>query len=132
MQIESADYSFPIVFPSSVKSLIHRILDPNPDTRIRIEDIRNDEWFKKNYEPIREVEDEELNLDDVNAAFNDPQDTEHTIDDEGPLTLNAFDLIILSQGLNLAALFDRRQVFMQATCDTGYFTKKLFELPNVL
>jgi hypothetical protein len=133
LKIESADYSFPIVFPSSVKSLIHRILDPNPDTRIRIEDIRNDEWFKKNYEPIREVEDEELNLDDVNAAFNDPQeDTEHTIDDEGPLTLNAFDLIILSQGLNLAALFDRRQVFMQATCDTGYFTKKLFELPNVL
>uniref|UniRef100_A0ACD5VI33 Uncharacterized protein n=1 Tax=Avena sativa TaxID=4498 RepID=A0ACD5VI33_AVESA len=109
-KIESADYSFPVVFPSSVKSLIHRILDPNPDTRIRIEDIRNDEWFKKNYEPIREVEDEELNLDDVNAAFNDPQeDTEHTIDDEGPLTLNAFDLIILSQGLNLAALFDRRQ-----------------------
>jgi hypothetical protein len=43
------------------------------EQRIRIEDIRNDEWFKKNYEPIREVEDEELNLDDVNAAFNDPQ-----------------------------------------------------------
>ncbi|MCP6508405.1 hypothetical protein NL478_26950, partial [Klebsiella pneumoniae] len=38
------------------------------------------------------------------------EDTEHTFDDEaGPLTLNAFDLIILSQGLNLAALFDRRQ-----------------------
>ncbi|KAF0916675.1 hypothetical protein E2562_010524 [Oryza meyeriana var. granulata] len=79
--------------------------------RIRIEDIRNDEWFKKNYEPIREVANEEVNLDDVNAAFDDPEeDTEHTYDDEaGPLTLNAFDLIILSQGLNLAALFDRRQ-----------------------
>jgi len=30
--------------------------------------------------------------------------------DTGPLTLNAFDLIILSQGLNLATLFDRGKV----------------------
>jgi hypothetical protein len=29
-----------------------------------------------------------------------------------PLILNAFDLIILSQGLNLAALFDRGQVWI--------------------
>lgn len=31
-------------------------------------------------------------------------------EDMGPLVLNAFDLIILSQGLNLSALFDRGQV----------------------
>nr|AJR22392.1 CBL-interacting protein kinase 8 [Triticum aestivum] len=110
-KIESAEYSFPAVFPSGAKSLIRRILDPSPDTRIRIKEIRKDEWFKKNYEPAREVENEEVNLDDVNAAFDDPEeDNEHTFDDEaGPLTLNAFDLIILSQGLNLSALFDRRQ-----------------------
>ncbi|WVZ70197.1 hypothetical protein U9M48_018881 [Paspalum notatum var. saurae] len=139
-KIESADYSFPPWFSGGAKSLIRRILDPNPDTRIRIEEIRNDEWFLKNYEPIKEIENEEVNLDDVNAAFDDPEilaqimsdtdiphlyeisnfeypdsvriweDTEDAFDDEaGPLTLNAFDLIILSQGLNLAALFDRRQ-----------------------
>ncbi|VAH81076.1 unnamed protein product [Triticum turgidum subsp. durum] len=110
-EIETAEYSFPAVFPSGAKSLIRRILDPSPDTRIRIEEIRKDEWFKKDYEPVREVENEEVNLDDVNAAFDDPEeDNEHTFDDEaGPLTLNAFDLIILSQGLNLSALFDRRQ-----------------------
>ncbi|KAG8045063.1 hypothetical protein GUJ93_ZPchr0008g12009 [Zizania palustris] len=110
-KIDSAEYSFPAWFPSGAKSLIHKILDPSPDKRMRIEDIKNDEWFKKNYEPTREVENEEVNLDDVNAAFDDPEeDDEHTFDDEAsPLTLNAFDLIILSQGLNLAALFDRRQ-----------------------
>jgi hypothetical protein len=43
------------------------------EQRIRIEEIRNDEWFKKNYEPIREVENEEVNLDDVNAAFDHPE-----------------------------------------------------------
>ena len=32
--------------------------------------------------------------------------------DEGPSLMNAFELISLSQGLNLSALFDRRQVCM--------------------
>lgn len=31
-------------------------------------------------------------------------------EESGPLVLNAFDLIILSQGLNLSSLFDRREV----------------------
>ncbi|ONM41604.1 CBL-interacting serine/threonine-protein kinase 8 [Zea mays] len=69
-KIESAEYSFPAWFSGGAKSLIRRILDPNPET------------------------------DDNEDAFED---------ETGPLTLNAFDLIILSQGLNLAALFDRRQ-----------------------
>jgi hypothetical protein len=43
------------------------------EQRIRIEEVRNDEWFKENYEPIREVDNEEVNLDDVNAAFDDPE-----------------------------------------------------------
>jgi serine/threonine protein kinase len=72
-KIESAEYSFPAWFPGGAKSLIRRILEPNLDTRIRIEAIRNDEWFKKNYEPVKEVENEEVNLDDVNAAFDNPE-----------------------------------------------------------
>lgn len=41
--------------------------------RIRIEEIRNDEWFKKNYVPAMEVEHEDVNLDDVFAVFDDPE-----------------------------------------------------------
>ncbi|KAL8030172.1 hypothetical protein ABFX02_14G270900 [Erythranthe guttata] len=112
-KIENAEFSCPSWFPVGAKSLIHRILDPNPETRIRIEEIRNDEWFKKNYDPIRLPETEEIDLDDVNAAFDDPEEEspneECGNDDTGPLVLNAFDLIILSQGLNLASLFDRRK-----------------------
>lgn len=33
-------------------------------------------------------------------------------EDGGPLMLNAFDLIILSQGLNLATMFDRGRVII--------------------
>lgn len=93
--------------------MIRQILDPNPQTRIRIEDIRNDEWFKKGYDPVRLPEIEDVNLDDVNAVFDDPEEEQSkeqgANEDIGPLVLNAFDLIILSQGLNLSALFDRGQ-----------------------
>lgn len=39
--------------------------------RISMEGIRNDEWFKKNYVPVRMYDDEDVNLDDVEAAFDD-------------------------------------------------------------
>ncbi|XAR62050.1 Non-specific serine/threonine protein kinase [Bertholletia excelsa] len=115
-KIEKAEFSCPSWFPVGAKSLIHQILDPNPETRIRIEHIRNDEWFKKGYVPVKLIEYEDVNLDDVNAAFDDHEeeqiqqsDDQYRNEDLGPLTLNAFDLIILSQGLNLSALFDRQQ-----------------------
>nr|UFP37827.1 CIPK12 [Lonicera japonica] len=111
--IDRAEFSCPTWFPVGAKSLIHRILDPNPETRIRIEEIRNDEWFKRSYVPVRLLEYEDVNLDDVNAVFDDTEEERFEErcrdEDAGPLVLNAFDLIILSQGLNLSAMFDRGQ-----------------------
>ncbi|XVF36544.1 hypothetical protein REPUB_Repub19eG0066900 [Reevesia pubescens] len=113
-KIERAEFSCPSWFPVGAKSLIHRILEPNPQTRITIEEIRSNEWFKRGYVPVRLLVYEDINLDDVNAVFDDPEvDKEERgnepsgNEDMGPLILNAFDLIILSQGLNLAMLFDR-------------------------
>ncbi|KAI0522849.1 hypothetical protein KFK09_005234 [Dendrobium nobile] len=112
-KIEKAEFSCPSWFSIGAKSLVHRILDPNPDRRIRIDDIKNDDWFMRNYVPSRYVENEDVNLDDVYAVFDDPE--EHQAcesfgnDEAAPLVLNAFDLFSLSQGLNLAALFERRQ-----------------------
>ncbi|BAT81669.1 CBL-interacting serine/threonine-protein [Vigna angularis] len=110
-KIEKAQFSCPTWFPVGAKSLLHRILDPNPENRITIQQIRNDEWFQKEYVPVSLLEYEDVNLDDVNAAFDNVEDQitnqQCENDDMGPLTLNAFDMIILSQGLNLATLFDR-------------------------
>ena len=41
--------------------------------RITIQQIREDEWFKKNYVPVKPFEYEDVNLDDVNAFFDDPE-----------------------------------------------------------
>ncbi|KAF6154573.1 hypothetical protein GIB67_017955 [Kingdonia uniflora] len=125
-KIQRAEFSCPSWFPVGAKSLIRRILDPNPLTRIRIEDIRNDEWFRRGYSPVRPVEYEDVNLDDVYAVFNDPEDQQYKEqsgnEDTGPLMLNAFDLIILSQGLNLSSLFGRGEDNM--TCQTRFISQK--------
>nr|DAD44928.1 TPA_asm: hypothetical protein HUJ06_003158 [Nelumbo nucifera] len=116
-KINAADFSCPPWFSPGAMALIRKILDPNPKSRIRIEGIKNDPWFRKNYVTVRHGEDEVVNLDDVRAVFDDIEDqfvseqSQHG--DRGPLIMNAFEMITLSQGLNLSALFDRRQDYVK-------------------
>ncbi|KAL5102501.1 hypothetical protein RYX36_006828 [Vicia faba] len=125
-KIDKAEFSCPAWFPVGAKSLIQRILDPNPEHRITIEQIRNDEWFQKSYVPVHLLEYEDVNLDDVNAAFDSVEDQRDNpqceVEDTGPLVLNAFDMIMLSQGLNLASIFDRGQDTMKY--QTRFVTQK--------
>lgn len=116
-KVNAAEFTCPLWFSPRLKSLIHKILDPNPDVRIKIEGIKNDPWFRRDYVPVEHGEDEEVNLDDVRAVFDDIEDqyvTEQTAcKNNGPLIMNAFEMITLSQGLNLSALFDRRQDYVK-------------------
>lgn len=116
-KIDAAEFSCPFWFPPEVKSLICKILNPNPKTRIQIEGIKKDPWFRKNYVPQMHRENEEVNLDDVRAVFDDIEDNyvaEQSENNEGgPLIMNAFEMITLSQGLNLSALFDRGQDYVK-------------------
>ncbi|XP_021760794.1 CBL-interacting serine/threonine-protein kinase 24-like isoform X2 [Chenopodium quinoa] len=116
-KINSATFTCPFWFSLGAKSLIEKMLDPNPNTRISIEEIRNEPWFPMNYIPARQGVEEEVNLDDIRAAFDDIEDhfvTEQTRHlERGPMIMNAFEMITLSQGLNLSALFDRRQDYVK-------------------
>ncbi|RZC53809.1 hypothetical protein C5167_012652 [Papaver somniferum] len=115
-KINVAEFSCPIWFSPGAKALILKILNPNPKTRISIEGIKRDPWFRQNYVPVRYGNEEKVNLDDVSAVFNDIEDqyvSERTANDQGPLIMNAFEMITLSQGLNLSALFDRRQDYIK-------------------
>uniref|UniRef100_M1B2H4 non-specific serine/threonine protein kinase n=1 Tax=Solanum tuberosum TaxID=4113 RepID=M1B2H4_SOLTU len=69
-KILKATFSLPPWLSSSSKNLIKRILDPNPLTRITIPEILEDEWFKKDYKPPPFEQDEDVNLDDIDAIFN--------------------------------------------------------------
>ncbi|KAG4970811.1 hypothetical protein JHK85_037232 [Glycine max] len=111
--INAAEFVCPFWFSADTKSFIQKILDPNPKTRVKIEEIRKEPWFKKNYFPVKLGEDEQVNLDDVRAVFDDIEDQyvaeRSEITEGGPLIMNAFEMIALSQGLNLSPLFDRLQ-----------------------
>lgn len=80
--------------------------------RINIPEILQDEWFKKDYRPPEFDEVQSLNADDVEAVFKDSEAstcTEHRVMEQ-PTPLNAFELISMSQGLNLGNLFGVEQV----------------------
>ncbi|KAL7168408.1 hypothetical protein ACSBR2_038784 [Camellia fascicularis] len=116
-KINAAEFLCPVWFSAGAKSLIHKILDPNPETRIRIEGIKNDPWFRKNYVAVEHGGDEDANLDNVHTVFDDIEEQHVTEqsenNDSGPLIMNAFEMITLSQGLNLSALFDRHQDYVK-------------------
>lgn len=113
-KIFKADFTCPSWFSSSAKKLIKRILDPNPSTRITISEVLANEWFKKGFKPPV-FEEEEVTLDDVNSIFNELTDSPNLVVERrderppaSPVTMNAFELISTSQGLNLSSLFEKQ------------------------
>ncbi|KAK9147199.1 hypothetical protein Scep_005956 [Stephania cephalantha] len=98
----------PSWFSSNAKKLIKRILDPDPCTRITIPEILDDEWFKVGYKPPVFEQEEDVNLDDVDAVFNDSEEYRVTEKKEKPVSMNAFELISRSQCFNLGNLFEKQ------------------------
>ncbi|ONK67289.1 uncharacterized protein A4U43_C06F18610 [Asparagus officinalis] len=108
-KIFKAEFSCPVWFSTSAKKLIKRILDPNPQTRITISEVIENEWFKKGYQPPS-FETVDVNLDDVHSIFNESGELANLVverRDERPSVMNAFELISTSQGLNLGTLFEK-------------------------
>ncbi|XP_038900576.1 CBL-interacting serine/threonine-protein kinase 3 isoform X2 [Benincasa hispida] len=122
-KISSAEFTCPPWLSLDAMKLIARILDPNPMTRITIPEILEDEWFKKDYKPPVFEEQKIANLDDVEAVFKDSE--EHHVTEkkeEHPAAMNAFELISMSKGLNLANLFGTEQEFKRETRFTSKCT----------
>ncbi|KAK1279759.1 CBL-interacting protein kinase 32 [Acorus gramineus] len=116
-KISHAEFTFPSWLSSGATELLTRILDPNPMTRITIQEILENKWFKKGYKPPVFEEKYEANLDDVDAAFRDSEES-HVMEKKEiqPAAMNAFELISsMSQGLNLENLFDVEQEFKRET-----------------
>uniref|UniRef100_A0A0C9SAD2 non-specific serine/threonine protein kinase n=1 Tax=Wollemia nobilis TaxID=56998 RepID=A0A0C9SAD2_9CONI len=138
-KIYKADFTCPSWFSSHAKKLITRILDPNPKTRITIPEILENEWFKKGYKPPKFKEEEDVNLDDIDAVFNDSE--EHLVTEKKekpPAAMNAFELISMSQGLNLGNLFEKRMGMVKretrfaSKCPANEIVSKLEEAAKPL
>lgn len=124
-KISDAEFTFPPWMSFPAKRLLTRILDPNPMTRITVQEMLEDEWFKKGYKRAEFDEKYDTTLDDVDAVFNDSE--EHHVTEkkeEEPVALNAFELISMSAGLNLGNLFDSEQEFKRETRFTSKSSPK--------
>ncbi|GLU22632.1 hypothetical protein SLE2022_386940 [Rubroshorea leprosula] len=112
-KIFKADFTCPPWFSSSAKKLILRILDPNPLKRITIAEVIENDWFKKGYKPPS-FEQADVSLADVDGIFNDSGVSQNLVVENredgpvAPVTMNAFELISTSQGLNLGSLFEKQ------------------------
>uniref|UniRef100_A0A0D3BJ29 non-specific serine/threonine protein kinase n=1 Tax=Brassica oleracea var. oleracea TaxID=109376 RepID=A0A0D3BJ29_BRAOL len=118
-KIFKAEFTCPHWFSASAKKLIKRILDPNPATRITFAEVienecRPCEWFNKGYKAPK-YENANVSLDDVDAIFDamsgESQNLVVERREEGlrtPVTMNAFELISTSKGLNVGSLFEKQ------------------------
>lgn len=137
-KISAAEFTCPPWMSFPAKKLITRILDPNPTTRITVSEILDDEWFKVNYKPPVFDDKDDTSLDDVDAVFQDSE--EHHVTEkkeEQPVAMNAFELIAMSNGLNLGNLFDADQGFKRETrftskCPPYEIVKKIEEAAKPL
>ncbi|CAK9164105.1 unnamed protein product [Ilex paraguariensis] len=91
-KIYKGEFRCPKWMSPDLKRFLSRLLDTNPQTRITIEEIIRDPWFRKGYK-------EEKFYDDEDMCFKAAKEDEK-------LPLNAFDIISFSSGLNLSGLFD--------------------------
>ncbi|CAJ2652787.1 unnamed protein product [Trifolium pratense] len=130
-KISTADFKCPNWFPRNVRILLCKMLDPNPDTRICIDNIKQCSWFKHgpNGRRKKQVENNTISslatnsvapthlIEGVSVSNTDTTPT-HVTDhsderDETekqesvvPVSINAFDIISLSTGFNLCGFFE--------------------------
>ncbi|XVE84360.1 hypothetical protein DITRI_Ditri17bG0006100 [Diplodiscus trichospermus] len=101
-RIYKGEFRFPKWTSPDLRRFLCRLLDTNPETRITIDEIMNDPWFKKGYKEIK-IHTEDFELKEEN------QSTQR---------LNAFDIISFSSGFDLSGFFKeadfsvRRELFI--------------------
>ncbi|KAF5816665.1 putative protein kinase CAMK-CAMKL-CHK1 family [Helianthus annuus] len=87
------DVMFPDWISKQPRVIIHKLLDPNPKTRMSIEQLLSVSWFKKSLKPDPYVE-----------LYDDKEEGVKC-----EKTMNAFDIISsLSSGLNLSGIFEEK------------------------
>ncbi|OMO64203.1 hypothetical protein CCACVL1_21949 [Corchorus capsularis] len=138
-KIWRAEFTCPSWLSPGARKLIHRILDPNPLTRITITEILQDEWFEKEYKPPQFEQEEGVNLDDIDAVFNDSKEHLVTERKEKPVSMNAFELISRSQTFSLDNLFEkqtapavRRETSFASQCPPNEIISKIEEAAKPL
>ncbi|CAN4102142.1 unnamed protein product [Withania somnifera] len=109
-KICNGEFKCPKWMSSELKRFLRRLLDVNPMTRITMEEIMNDPWFKKGLKRVPFCEEDGKpqrriqNLDSVDPSTSSDEVKEGDQDKKKTFYLNAFDIISFSMGLDLSGL----------------------------
>ncbi|CAK9152625.1 unnamed protein product [Ilex paraguariensis] len=117
-KIYKGEFRCPRWFSPELIRLLTRLLDANPETRMTIPEIMNNRWFKKGFKDVKfYFEDDRLCSvqDDGVDSCSEQSLSESDSEEESrrrltslprPASLNAFDIISFSPGLDLSGLFE--------------------------
>ncbi|XP_048548698.1 CBL-interacting protein kinase 11-like [Triticum urartu] len=110
-RISKADFKCPRYFSAELKELLHKILDPDPSTRITISRIKRSAWYRRPVEVNAKKTEPEAKHNTFSAEAASPGSTGCSTSEgnQGSLSLpnlNAFDIISLSTGFNLSGFFE--------------------------
>ncbi|XP_076910721.1 CBL-interacting serine/threonine-protein kinase 14-like [Bidens hawaiensis] len=107
-KICSGDFRVPRWISPDLKRLLSRLLDTNPATRITVDEIINDPWFRVGFKEVKFHHDY--------LELKDDDDDENTRGSDGSFAsgdnlkiMNAFDIILFSSGYKLSGLFDDQE-----------------------
>ncbi|KAK3126026.1 hypothetical protein QOZ80_7BG0612880 [Eleusine coracana subsp. coracana] len=109
-KIGKAEFKCPGWFSIDVRRLLVRILDPNPNTRISMEKIMENPWFRKGLDAKLLKHNFQVKEKDVAPPADLDCLTESKQQEaKKPCNLNAFDIISLSTGLDLSGMFEESE-----------------------
>ncbi|KAL5700411.1 cAMP-dependent protein kinase [Ranunculus cassubicifolius] len=124
-KIFKGDAKIPKWLSTGAQNMIKRMLDPNPKTRIKIAEIKEDEWFKQDYIPATPVdEDEDIFIDDEAFSIQDTTQMELERQPSSPTLINAFELIGMSSCLDLSGFFEKEDVSERKIRFTSSYSPK--------
>ncbi|KAJ3693875.1 hypothetical protein LUZ60_009355 [Juncus effusus] len=116
-KISKGDFKCAPWFTTDMRKLLAKLLDPCSATRITMEKLMENVWFRKGYKPAEKIPQSSSfsSLIDIQAAFKDMPNESEVVGCSNkkvenimkPVSLNAFDIISLSPGFDLSGLFDK-------------------------
>ncbi|WOL13486.1 CBL-interacting serine/threonine-protein kinase 21 isoform X2 [Canna indica] len=109
-KISRAEYRFPDWFTNSQKKFISRILEPFPTKRATVSEIIEHEWFRIDYRPHLGVDnDDNSSSSNYDASIQSSEDSTPKNADKSWRFINAFQLIAMSNDLDLSGLFQEQK-----------------------
>ncbi|CAI8587432.1 unnamed protein product [Vicia faba] len=110
-KIFKGDVQIPIWLSPGAQNIIKRILDPNPETRITMSMIKEDEWFKPGYNAAnRDDEEDDVYIGDEAFSIQEVPSEADLTSPKSPKLINAFQLIGMSSCLDLSGFFEKEDV----------------------